>query len=106
MRRARTSRYRRSTTLPTVTPSPPNSWTASSTTRCAVSVACSLAIAPSRLTRPPSTPALPAAPPPAEPVRRPRRAIDEQRARVDLERHVGELRLHQLQVGHRRAEEL
>ena len=50
---------------------PPKSWTASSITRCAVSVACSLAIAASRVTRCGAG------------VLRPRGAVDEQRARVD-----------------------
>src|SRR5919112_2835436 len=39
-------------------------------------------------------------------VLRPRRAVDQQRARVHAERHLGELRLHELEVGHRRAEQL
>ena len=42
--------------VPGVTPSPPNSWTAASITRWAASVACSLAIAASRVTRPPRRP--------------------------------------------------
>ena len=33
-------------------------------------------------------------------------AIDEQRRRVDVERHVGDVALHHLQFGHRRAEQL
>src|SRR3954470_6385705 len=44
--------------------------------------------------------------PSADDVLRPRGAIDEQGARVDAERHLGELRLHELQLGHRRPEEL
>ena len=77
-----------------VTPRPPQSCTASSITRCAVSVACSLAIAASRVMRA------------AGDVLRPGGAVDEQRAGVDPERHLGELGLHELEVGHRAAEQL
>ena len=48
MRRARTSRYSRSTVEPRITPWPPWICTARSTTRWAISVAASLATAPSR----------------------------------------------------------
>ena len=37
---------------------------------------------------------------------RPGGAIDEQRGGIDVERHVGEVALHHLQLGHRRAEQL
>src|SRR5919205_133686 len=51
MRSARTSRYRRSTGVPATTPQAPKSCTAWSTTRWAASVANSLAMAASRVTR-------------------------------------------------------
>src|SRR3954468_5960782 len=43
---------------------------------------------------------------PAGDVVRPRGAVDEQRRRVHVQRHPAQLRLHELQVGHRRAEQL
>src|ERR687891_720898 len=55
MRSARTSRYRRSTGWPRITPRPPQICTASSITSCAASVANILAIAASRVTRWPFT---------------------------------------------------
>src|SRR5512145_1104933 len=91
MRSARTSRYRRSTGCPRITPRPPQICTASSITLCADSVANIFAMAASRVTRVFDIPL-------------PGRAVDEQRARVDARRHVGEFRLGHLELRQRLAE--
>ena len=73
-------------------PAPPRIWTASSTIRCAASVANDFAIAASSVTR--SAPV----------VRGPRRAVDEEPRGVELGRHARELLLHELELGERLAE--
>ena len=89
MRSARISRYSSSTFAPLVTPMPPCICTAASMTFCASSVAWSLAIAAARrLSRLRSSCC-----------QAPR--ADQQRGRVDRERHVGQLCLSDRIVGER-----